>query len=262
MSCRRVLASLVTLAASANAWGAPGYDGFSLIWQDSFGGSSGQLPNEGNWNIITGDLGVNNEQQVYTRNSANVQLSGGDTLQIVPWRDSSAVRGWTSGRLESKYVLTPAAGELTRVEAVLRFGDNAQANKQGIWPAWWSLGDSIRNGVAWPACGELDIMEQVNGELIGHGTVHCDVYPGGICNEGNGLGEAIGMPDLSWHTWRLELDRRSGNFADQAITWFMDGQQFHQITGSSIGNANVWASLCQSPIYFLLNVAVGGNWVS
>jgi hypothetical protein len=42
----------------------------------------------------------------------------------------------------------------------------------------------------------------------------------------------------------------------------MDGTQFHQITGSRINNQAVWNSLCHSPMYFLLNVAVGGSWVS
>jgi Zn-finger protein len=41
----------------------------------------------------------------------------------------------------------------------------------------------------------------------------------------------------------------------------MDGQLFHRITGSQIGDSNVWATLCHDPLYFILNVAVGGNWV-
>jgi beta-glucanase (GH16 family) len=256
-------ASLLSLFVSAAlAWNAPSYSGYNLIWQSTFPGSSGTLPDQGQWNIITGNLGVNAELETYTSSTRNVQTSGGGTLQIVPWRDSSVSGGWTSGRLESKYTFTPVQGRMTMVESQLRFGGNSINNKKGIWPAFWMLGDSIRHGTAWPACGELDILETVNGQLTGYGTVHCDVYPGGICNEGNGIGNNIAIPNQDWHTWRMIFDLRSSDWNSQSITWFMDNQQFHQITGSRIGNQNVWNSLAHSPMYFLLNVAVGGSWVS
>ncbi|KYK54241.1 endo-1,3-beta-glucanase [Drechmeria coniospora] len=253
-------AILAAVVSTAQAWDAPNHAGFSKVWQDTFGGSPGSPPDVGNWNIINGNLGVNNELQTYTPSSRNVQLSGGSTVQFVPWRDASAPFGWTSGRIESKYVFTPAAGRLTRAEAIIRFGTNAIDRKQGIWPAFWILGDSIRYGMPWPSCGELDVMETVNGQLRGYGTAHCDVFPGGICNEGNGLGASIAIPDQGWHTWRIEFDRRPASWLDQTITWYMDGQQFQQIRGSRINNYNVWNSLCYSPVFFLLNVAVGGNW--
>lgn len=255
--------SLLSLfITSVLAYDAPTYSGYNRIWQSTFAGASATLPDQGLWNIITGNLGVNGELETYTSSTKNLQNSGGSTLQIVPWRDSSVSGGWTSGRLESKYTFTPVAGKMTLVESQLRFGGNAVSAKKGIWPAFWMLGDSIRHGTSWPACGELDVLETVNGQLTGYGTVHCDVYPGGICNEGNGIGGNIAIPDQGWHTWRIIFDRRSNNWQTESITWFMDGTQFHQITGSRINNQAVWNSLCHSPMYFLLNVAVGGSWVS
>ncbi|KAK7433016.1 hypothetical protein QQZ08_000489 [Neonectria magnoliae] len=252
--------SLLSLAGAALAWDAPGYTGLGVLWQDNFAGTGGTLPDTGRWNIIEGYLNVNAELEVYTRSTRNLQRSGGNTLQLVPWRDSSVSTGWTSGRIESRYVFTPTAGRITRAEAVIRFGDNAIANKQGIWPAFWMLGNALRTGGSWPSCGELDAMETVNGQLTGYGTAHCDVYPGGICNEGTGIGGTIGIPDQGWHTWRVEFDRTRGSWQQETITWYMDGRQFHQIMGSRINNERVWATLCHSPLYFILNVAVGGNW--
>lgn len=162
-------------AALVSAWNAPSYSGYSLVWSDTFTGPSASLPNENNWNIIDGNLGVNGELETYKRDTRHVQTSGGSTLQIVPWHDGGS---WTSGRLESKYTFTPQPGRRTMAEAQIRFGGNAINTKQGIWPAFWLLGDSIRHGTPWPACGELDILETVNGQLVGHGTVHCDgVFP-------------------------------------------------------------------------------------
>jgi beta-glucanase (GH16 family) len=205
---------------------------------------------------------VNGELETYTSSTANVQLSGGGTLQLVPLKDSSVSGGWTSGRVESKYIFTPSAGKVTIAEAKIRFGSNPTSNKQGIWPAFWILGNSIRSGTAWPECGELDILEAIDGKLTGYGTAHCDVNPGGICNEPNGLGGSITIPDQSWHTWRMAWDRTPSNWQSETITWYMDGKQFHQITGSQIGNSGIWATLCHDPLYFILNVAVGGYWVS
>lgn len=147
---------LPALASLALAWAPPSYSGYTLQWSDSFAGSSATLPNSNNWNIITGNLGVNGELETYTSSTANVQLSGGSTLQLVPWKDSSVSGGWTSGRIESKYTFTPSAGKVTIAEANIRFGSNPTSNKQGIWPAFWILGSSIRSGTGWPQCGELD----------------------------------------------------------------------------------------------------------
>lgn len=188
----------------------------------------------------------------------NLQLSGGNTLQIVPWK-GGGTHGWTSGRIESKYTFTPAAGVVTRVEAAIKFGSNAVSTKQGMWPAFWMLGNSIRNGVQWPGCGELDIMETVNGVLRGYGTVHCDVAPGGICKETQGLGANIGIPNQDFHTWRLEWDLTSSNWQSQSIKWSMDGQVYHTLTGSNIGNQGVWNTLAHAPMFFILNMAVGGG---
>ncbi|KAK0390136.1 hypothetical protein NLU13_3709 [Sarocladium strictum] len=254
----KALTAVLSLAAVAKAVEAPNYSGFGRIWQDTFAGAAGSSPNGDNWEIIQGDLGVNNELQIYTASNANLQLSGGSTLQIVPWRDGSAARGWTSARVESRYVFTPGDGRVTRAEAQIRFGDGN--SKQGIWPAFWQLGQSIRQGVGWPACGEIDILETVNGILTGYGTVHCGQYPGGPCNEPNGIGGPVGIPDQSWHTWRVDYDRRSGNWRDQSITWFMDGIQFHQVTGDRVNDEGAWRALGQSPVFFILNVAVGGDW--
>ncbi|KAK3687944.1 putative endo-1,3(4)-beta-glucanase [Podospora appendiculata] len=251
---------LPVLPALVSAWAPPSISGYGLVWADTFSGAGATLPNENNWNIIDGKLNVNNELETYRRSTRNAQMSGGNTLQLVPWKDSSVNGGWTSGRLESKYTFTPQANKKTLAQAQIRFGSNDIATKQGIWPAFWILGDSLRHYGGWPACGELDIMETINGQLTGYGTTHCDVYPGGICNEPSGIAGRIGIPDQGWHTWTIVWDRTTGNWQTETITWFMDGQQFQQIRGSQINNWNVWSSLIYSPLFFILNVAVGGSW--
>ncbi|KAF3767214.1 family 16 glycoside hydrolase [Cryphonectria parasitica EP155] len=248
--------ALVSLVAG---WAPPGYSGFTEVWGADFPYAAGVAPDANNWNIITGYLNVNGEWEEYTSSSANVQCSGGQTLQLVPWKDSSTQNGWTSGRIESKYTFTPTARKVTRAEAEIRFGTNDISTKQGIWPAFWMLGDSLRHGGSWPACGELDVLETVDGILTGYGTAHCGTYPGGVCNEGTGIGSHIAIPDQSWHVWRVEWDRTSNNWETETIKWSMDGIVFQTLTGSQLTQA-IWTSLCHSPLYFILNVAVGGSW--
>ncbi|KAK1990517.1 family 16 glycosyl hydrolase [Colletotrichum falcatum] len=250
-------ALLLGLVPAASAWDSPNYSGFTRIWQDTFPGAAGAGVNEGNWQIIT-NIRVNNEIQDYTTSRSNLQISGGGTVQIIPQKDAAG--RWTSGRIESKYTFTPAAGRVTAAEGLIRFGDTPIANKKGIWPAFWLLGDAMRHGVSWPRCGELDILETVNGQLTGYGTVHCDAYPGGACNEPSGIAGTTAIPDQGWHTWRIQWDRRSGNWRTETVTWFRDGQQFHQITGARIGSEGIWNTLARAPVYFILNVAVGGDW--
>jgi len=41
-----------------------------------------------------------------------------------------------------------------------------------MWPAFWKLGDNV-SSVTWPACGEIDIMENIGQEPgIIHGSLH------------------------------------------------------------------------------------------
>ncbi|KAI0466560.1 putative endo-1,3(4)-beta-glucanase [Xylaria cf. heliscus] len=251
------LLALALAVSSVAAEAVPSYSGYNVVWQENFNGAAGSLVNQANWNIIQNANNANNELETYTNSNQNHQLSGGATLQIVPLLNNGK---WTSARLESKYVFTPADGRKTILEAKIRFGSNPISAKQGIWPAFWLLGDSIRHGTPWPQCGEVDILETVNGKLTGYGTVHCDVAPGGICNEYNGIGGTISIPDQSWHAWRIIVDRTPSSWTSESITWYRDGVQFMQVTGGRINNQNVWNSLAATPQYFILNVAVGGSF--
>jgi len=146
------------------------------------------------------------------------------------------------------------------VEASIRLGDNAQGNKQGIWPAFWMLGESIHHGTPWPQCGELDIFEQVDGVPTGYGTAHCGGFPGGACNEPNGRPGTVGIPDNSFHTWSVKIDRTAGDWTREVISWSLDGSVYHTLSGSDLGDEGVWGTLAHSPMFIILNLAVGGDW--
>lgn len=257
----QTLVTLLSALATVQAVAPPTYSGFTKSFEASFMGKADTLPHP-SWSVITGDRNDNNEYQRFTSNKANIRHSGSGSLQIIPRRDSSAPRGWTSARIENKNTITPRAGRITRIEASIRIGGNAAKNKQGIWPAFWMMGDAFRHGASWPGCGEVDIFENINGQNTVFGVAHCDKYPGGACNEPEGLVAGTGLNDDKYHVWRIEFDRRNSDFRKQTMTWYMDGKQYHRVTGQQVNNAAVWATIAQKPLYFILNVSVGGNWVS
>ncbi|KAM5353652.1 hypothetical protein ACJ41O_000302 [Fusarium nematophilum] len=252
---RSFIPLLATLIPLTSAVKCPSIADFKVVWQDDFTGCQGCSPKSSNWNVAL-NINSNNELQEYSESNRNIQLSGGHTLQLVPWRSKSGE--WTSGRIESKKAWFAREGKAMRVEASLRTGDSM--HKQGMWPAFWMLGDALRQGIDWPLCGELDIFERVNGDLTGYGTVHCGHEGGGPCNEPEGLGKDVVIPDNDFHTWSIVVDRRAKSWRDETITWLLDGAPFHSLAGAQLGDQGTWATLAHSPMYILLNVAVGGNW--
>ncbi|KAF4959789.1 hypothetical protein FSARC_10614 [Fusarium sarcochroum] len=247
-----IIAGLATLVSGIHP---PGREDLKLVWKEDFKGCQGCAPKTKNWNTAL-NINSNNEMQEYTVSNKNIQLSGGETLQLVPWKNKKGE--WTSGRLESKKAWHAADNKALRIEASIRTGTSA--HKQGVWPAFWMLGDALRHGTGWPLCGEIDIFERVNGPMTGYGTVHCGTEGGGPCNEPEGLGKQTPIPDDKFHSWSVLIDRRPATWQEESITWLLDGAPFHSIKGSTLNDQGAWATLAHSPMYILLNVAVGGTW--
>ncbi|MCP9948366.1 carbohydrate-binding protein [Actinomadura madurae] len=142
---------------------------------------------------------------------------------------------------------------------------DAQRHRQPgprLLAAFWALGSPYRgNYQNWPAIGEFDIMENVNGLNSVWGVLHCGTNPGGACNETNGIGANRACPGSScqsaMHTYRFEWDR---SVSPNQLRWYVDGQQFHSISQSQL-DATTWANMTGHAGYFLLlNVAMGGGF--
>lgn len=132
----------------------------------------------------------------------------------------------------------------------------------GYWPAFWALGSPYRgNYQNWPGIGEFDVMENVNGINSVWGVLHCGVAPGGPCNEFNGIGNSRACPGSScqsgFHTYRFEWD---ASVSPQQLRWYVDGQLFHTVSQSQVGEP-YWGQMTNHGGYFLLlNVAMGGGF--
>ena len=229
-------------------WGAVGSQppagsppGFpTLVWSDEFNGSS---INTANWSFETGGGGWgNNELENYTSRTENARISNG-ALIIEARRESFGGSAYTSARMKTQG--KQSFGINTWVEARI---DAPQG--QGIWPAFWMLGNSIST-VGWPSCGEIDIME-IKGQnpAQNFGTLHwADVNGnhasfGGIYNSSTSL-------SAGFHTYAISRTATS-------IKWYVDRIQYAEANISGGINST---SEFQGPFFILLNVAVGGNFV-
>ncbi|MBB5867627.1 beta-glucanase (GH16 family) [Allocatelliglobosispora scoriae] len=219
-----------------------------LTWSDEFNAAAGTGPNSAKWNFDLGGGGFgNNELQYYTNRTQNVAHDGAGNLVITARKENPGGYGcwygsctYTSARLKTEGKFTQAYG---RFESRMKL-----PRGQGIWPAFWMLGDNI-GSVGWPQSGEIDIMENVGFEPnIVHGTLHGPGYSG-CCGLGQAYTNGAPLAD-AFHTYAVD-------WAPDSITWYIDGIQYGRKTPADAGG-NQW--VFNHPFFMILNLAVGGNW--
>lgn len=257
------VAAPTTPTASASVPGTP--PGWSLAFADDFDGPSGVLPSTTNWRFSIGhgypggppNWGTG-EIAFHTDNPANVSLDGTGNLRITPLRDGAG--NWTSARIETnRQDFKPPPGGVMRVEGRLRVPAVTGDAALGYWPAFWALGSPYRQNFNWPAVGEFDIMENVNGLDSVWGVLHCGVAPGGPCNEFIGIGANRPCPGSScpgnFHTFRFEWDT---SITPNELRWSVDGQQYHSVSQAQLP-ADTWDQMASHAGFFIImNVAIGG----
>lgn len=221
---------------------APDYwDDAELIWSDEFDGTA--LSSE-NWLFETGSHGWgNNELQDYVAND-NVEVSDG-ILKIIAKKEASGSANYTSTRLNSK-----ESFRYGKIEIRAKIPDH-QGN--GIWPALWMLGSNIQTS-GWPACGEIDIMEYVS---FDPNKVHFSIHSTAN-NHTNGTQVTSGAVDLEtieeeFHTYGLL-------WTDRYLKFYIDDMENIKLNFSrpTVSNVENWPF--NQHFYFLMNIAVGGNW--
>ena len=209
--------------------------GKKLVWEENF---NGKILNDKTWNIELGDGCPNcgwgnNERQLYT--NTNHELEKGNLIITAKKEKEkySSTRITTQGKKEFQYGYFEA-------RAKLPLG-------HGVWPAFWMLGSNIKT-VGWPKCGEIDILEYVGREpnMI-FTSLHTQDSHGNTIN-----------------TKKMKIDTIEDGFHIYAIDWNKDRIDFfvdHQLVytfNPSEKTENTWPY--NQPFYFILNVAIGGNF--
>lgn len=221
----------------------------AVVFEDNFDGAAGSAVDGNKWQIETGDNVNNHERQWYTPGNDNAALDGNGNLVITAKKENPGnYQCWygaceyTSSRLNTSGKFSAEYGH---VEARMKV-----PRGQGMWPAFWMLGDNMGD-VGWPAAGEIDVMENVGKEpSTVHGTLHGPGYSG----EG-GIGEAYSLPNGEafadkFHTFAID-------WSPDSIKWSVDGNVFQTRTPADLGGKE-W--VYNKPFFLILNLAVGGYW--
>jgi beta-glucanase (GH16 family) len=216
---------------------------YGLIWQDDFDGPAGDPPDPAYWRCDLGTDWGNAQLEYDTGRAANVALDGQGHLAITARREDYGGQAYTSGRIKTAELFAQRYG---RFEARLQVPVGA-----GLWPAFWMLGADYP-AIAWPDCGEIDIMEYRGQEprvLIG--SLHGPGYSGGgALSTRHTL--AQGGFNLGFHTFAVE-------WSPAAISWEVDGYTYQTIRPEDLPAGSRW--VFDRPFFLLLNLAVGGRFV-
>ena len=210
-----------------------------LVMQDEFDVVG--APNNALWSYNTGTGGNgwgNNELEYYTDRPQNIKVEDG-MLKITALKESYMGSSYTSARILTKGKLEQQYG---RIEARIKMPWG-----KGLWPAFWMLGANS-DTVAWPQCGEVDIMEYLgNNPTSMFGTVHGPGYSGA-----NAISKIYSLTndrfDTDFHIFGIE-------WGENYINYYVDNVLYNQITPKDVKGEWVF----NQPFYIILNLAVGGN---
>lgn len=219
----------------------PVFPATRLVFADEFDGPAGSKPDTTKWTYDPG-FPQNGEVQYYTPDSRNASMNGTGALVIEARREASNGRDYTSHRMNTGNKFSVQYG---RIEARVKVPKG-----NGLWPAFWLMGDDFLQGRPWPYNGEIDIME-VLGRNTGeaYSTLHAPAY-----NGAGGYGQKYATVDLSqdFHVWAAEWDSKG-------IRFFLDGRQVFDANKETVENTRgPW--IFDHKFYLILNLAVGGDF--
>ena len=211
---------------------------YLLVWSDEF--EMPGAPDNSKWtyDIGTGQDGWGNQElQYYTDRSENVIIEDG-MLKIIAKRENYEGSNFTSTRLKTQGLYNFTYGKV-EIRAKLPAGG-------GTWPAFWLLGSDI-DQVGWPACGEIDIMEQTGGDK---GKVSAALHsPASFGATENFRETVLETATEEFHVYGME-------WTNGAITFSIDGSDFYNFSPSQ-KNASTWPF--SKPFFIILNIAMGGT---
>ena len=215
-------------------------EGYALDWNDEFDLPDDSSPDMGKWRFESKPAGwVNNEKQTYVpgaRNGVKTAFIKDGALNIRAVKDGSDVlsarmyskKSWTYGYMEASIKLPKG---------------------KGTWPAFWMMPDDFSRG--WPACGEIDIMEEVGYHPnYTSSSIHCKKYYHSIGTQKTHERYTAGAED-GFHTYALE-------WTADALIFYVDGTEHFRFANDKKNDDDTWPF--NKNFYIILNLAWGGDW--
>jgi beta-glucanase (GH16 family) len=216
-----------------------------LTWSDEFTGPNGSSPDATKWVLESGGNGWGNQElEYYTPRPKNLHLEDGNLVIEAAKEEFTGSDGvkrrYTSGRLETKGRFSQVYG---RFEARIKIPSG-----QGVWPAMWLMGDDFSKA-GWPACGEIDVMENVDLEKsMIHGSLHGPGY-----SAKKAVTSAYTLPQGrfadDFHVFAVEWE-------PLVVSFYVDNDLYATKTPSDLPKGARW--VFDHPFFVILDLAVGG----
>ena len=257
---------------------------YKLVWEEDF---NSETLNTSVWTAEKSRRGGGNaEMQYYLPQNATIEMhpSGVSCLVLNAKKEicedeEGGKRPATSARLNTQ-------GKMTFTYGKLEIRAHVPKTTDGLWPAFWALGDDImpnlgyddsvdktpkeeleRMGrVIWPKCGEIDILEMGNLEGIKNGTQ--ERYFNGACHWGESFNDGkypnfcmTKTADYSlqddFHLWTLIWTPDSIKmYLD--LDKYPDTKPYFEMPIFGNGEPNHASKYFHKPFHLLLNLSVGG----
>lgn len=248
-----------------------------IIWEENFSAF-----NTDHWNKVTGDgcddvqCGWGNQELEYYL-AENVKIeeipgeAGNYALILEAKNETHENSSFTSGKINTKEKLAIKYGV---IEIRIKSPDVAT----GLWPAAWLLGTN-ETAVGWPSCGEADMMEMGHKASerarLGHAGVSANNYVGAnliwydedACGDDNLSCAASIAFDAYYNkpyvsetalTERFQIYRMYWD--DKSIRFTVEDEGIENDLYTDVFPIGSGEDAFQKPFYFLLNLAVGGNF--
>jgi beta-glucanase (GH16 family) len=245
---RRMTSRLERIRVRLAAW--------QLVWADEFDYTG--LPDPKKWGYEHGFI-RNREAQFYTRaRTENARVlsvrllieARKERFRNPKFDPAARGRNWNTTRAFAEYT---SASVTTRGTASWRHARVEVRAKlptgRGMWPAIWMLGANIAK-VGWPACGEIDIMENVGYDPdVIHANVHTAKY-NHVRGTNKGARTPLAAPHKDFHLYAVQ-------WGGKRMDFFLDGRRYFTYENEGTGH-DVWPF--DGRFYLILNIAVGGGW--
>lgn len=235
----------VVAAIEAQRLGPVTMPAIGTAFDESFDGAAGTLPSDGAWSAVAGSDWGGKQRQSYTTRPENIALDGSGRLVITARKEryvnpDGHVAGYTSGRLETAFTTTL---ERETITARVQIPDGG-----GLWPTFWAMGVEPP---AWPASGEVDIMEFAGQRTaMLYGFVHGPTHPGSTLPYQNGaVSHGRGTFAAAMHTYGIATE-------PGVVQFLLDGRRYGSVSRADIPRGAPW--LLSRPYHLVFNLAVGG----
>jgi len=242
MDPMRALLTACLLATSSFAASS-----YRLVWSDEFDYTG--LPDPSKWGYDVGGWGWGNQELQYYQgaNPKNSRVDGGvlkinvlrETTTYTDWQGNAKSNAFTSARLNTYDKQMWRYGIF---KARMKLPKGAE-----VWPAFWLVPPAGSPYGQWPACGEIDILENWGADAI--------VMRASVQTKNN-----YGGTSLNGSTWIRDA---TDSFHVYALEWTPDSILASVDDLVYFRYANPHSTFADWPFdqqnFLILNVAISGN---